>query len=172
MDMDWLNSWITLGANIGILVGLILVGYEIRQNSSLVRAQIVATVFSDEKALAIAQMGEDYPNAFARSVEEPSSVTLEDVVVLQAALEAQFVEFHRNGIMEELGVFTGLWRRDVYRLSRPFTTPIGRKYWDYWYDDKIDWMRDVQAAIESPDLTWESEYLESLHESLISDRSG
>jgi len=169
--MDRLNRWITLGANVGILIGLILVVYEIRQNSALVRAQISAAAFSDQKALAIAQMGDDYPNALARSVVDPSSVTLEDVVVLQAALEARFVEFRGNAIMEELGVFTGRWRQDISYSSRPFTTPIGRKFWDSWYDDEIAWMREVQATIESTEPTWESEYLGSLQESLISNES-
>jgi len=171
MDMDRLNRWITLGANVGILIGLCLVGYEIRQNSALVRAQIVATAFADQKALAIAQMGDDYPRVLARSVEEPGSMTLEDVAVVQSALEAQLIEFRRNGVMEEVGVFTGRWRQDISYLSRPFTTPIGRKFWDSWYDDKIDWMRDVQAVIESTEPTWESKYLGSLQESLISDQS-
>jgi len=171
MDMDRLNRWITLGANVGILIGLILVGYEIRQNSALVRAQIVAAAFSDQKALAIAKMGDDYPRALARSIEEPGTMTLEDIAVVQSSLEAQLTEFRRNGIMEEVGVFTGRWRQDIAYLSRPFTTPIGRKFWDTWYDDKIDWMRDVQAAIDRTELTWESVYLESLRESLISDQT-
>jgi len=171
MDMDRLNRWITLGANTGILIGLILVGYEIRQNSALVRAQIVATAFSDQKALAIAQIGDDYPAALARSVEEPRSVTLKDVAVLQAALEAQLVEYRRDGIMEEVGVFNGRWRQDIPYMSRPFTTPMGRIFWSYWYDGKIDWMRDVQTAIESTEPNWESEYLRSLKKSLNSDQS-
>ena len=35
-----LNRWLTLGGNLGILVGLILLVYEMRQNSDLMRAQI------------------------------------------------------------------------------------------------------------------------------------
>jgi len=169
MDMDRLNRWIALAANVGILVGLILVGYEIRQNSALVRAQIVAAAFSDQVALAIAQMGDEYPNALARSVGQPNSATLEDVVVLQAALEARFGELRRNAILEEIDVFTGLWRQDIAYLSRPFTTPLGRQFWSSRYDEKIDWMREVQSAIESTEQTWESENLGSLQESLIFD---
>jgi len=170
MDMDRLNRWIALGANVAIFLGLILVVYEIRQNSALVRAQIVATAFSDQKALAIAQMGEDYAEVFARSIQDPTSVTLEEVAVLQSAFEARLVEFRRNGIMEELGVFTGRWRQDLNYMSRPFTTPIGRKFWDYWYDPKIYWMQDVQGIIESTEPTRESDYLEMLQESLVSDK--
>lgn len=170
MDVDQLNNWITLGANIGILVGLILVGFQIRQNSALVRAQIIATAFSDKEALAIAKMGEDYPGALARSIEEPTNVTLADVAALESALEAQLVDFRRNAIMEEIGVFSGRWRGDIPNESLPFTTPVGRRYWNHWYDDKIDWMREVQGYIESSGQTRKSDDLDKLRKSLISDQ--
>ncbi len=40
MDTDKVNRWLTLTANLGILIGLVLIIVEIRQNSQLMRAQI------------------------------------------------------------------------------------------------------------------------------------
>jgi hypothetical protein len=40
MNTDNLNKWLALGANFGVLIGLILLVYEVRQNSELMRAQI------------------------------------------------------------------------------------------------------------------------------------
>lgn len=40
MNTDKLNRWLALGANVGVLIGLILLVYEVRQNSSLMQAQI------------------------------------------------------------------------------------------------------------------------------------
>ena len=40
LDSDRLNRWLTLGANLGVLVGFILLIVEIEQNSDLVRAEI------------------------------------------------------------------------------------------------------------------------------------
>ncbi len=40
MDTDKFNRWLTLTANLGILIGLVLIIVEIRQNSQLMRAQI------------------------------------------------------------------------------------------------------------------------------------
>lgn len=40
MNTDRLNRWLALGANIGVLIGLLLLIYEMRQNSELMRAQI------------------------------------------------------------------------------------------------------------------------------------
>jgi hypothetical protein len=40
VDTDKLNRWLALAANFGVLIGLILLVYEVRQNSDLMRAQI------------------------------------------------------------------------------------------------------------------------------------
>lgn len=40
MNVDNVDRWLTLGANIGVLVGLALLIVELGQNSDLVRTQI------------------------------------------------------------------------------------------------------------------------------------
>ncbi len=40
MNSENLNRWLSLGANIGVVIGLILLIVELNQNSELVRAQI------------------------------------------------------------------------------------------------------------------------------------
>ena len=40
MNADSVNRWLTLGANLGVVIGLILLFVELNQNSSLVKAQI------------------------------------------------------------------------------------------------------------------------------------
>ena len=39
MDKDRLNRWLTLGANLGVLVGIILLIFELEQNREMMRAQ-------------------------------------------------------------------------------------------------------------------------------------
>ena len=39
MDSDRINRWLTLGANLGVLVGIILLVIELNQNRDLMRAQ-------------------------------------------------------------------------------------------------------------------------------------
>jgi hypothetical protein len=40
MNTEHVNRWLTLSANIGVVIGLILLLIELDQNSDLVRAQI------------------------------------------------------------------------------------------------------------------------------------
>ena len=166
MDADRLSRWLTLGANVGILLGLILVGFEISQNSALVRAEIINSAFSDQQARAVARVGENSAEVWARSIEDPSTISLADVQVMEADLMVSFLGLRRAALMEEIGVFTGRWRQDYEWLSRPFTTPIGRAYWNYWYDDSINWMREMQPIIENAAPTTESDYVFMLQDSL------
>ena len=48
MDSDRLNRWLALGANIGVLIGIILVVIELDQNRDMMRSQIRYQVFQDE----------------------------------------------------------------------------------------------------------------------------
>lgn len=57
MNTDRLNRWLALGANVGVLIGLILLVYEVRQNSDLMRAQI-----SMERANTNMQILADFSN--------------------------------------------------------------------------------------------------------------
>ena len=40
MDADRLNRWLSLGANVGVLVGIVLILTELNQNADLMRAQM------------------------------------------------------------------------------------------------------------------------------------
>ena len=40
MNADNVNRWLTLGANLGVVIGLVLLLFEMKQNSELVRAEI------------------------------------------------------------------------------------------------------------------------------------
>jgi len=40
LESDRLNRWLTLGANLGVLVGIILILIELNQNANLMRAQM------------------------------------------------------------------------------------------------------------------------------------
>jgi hypothetical protein len=55
LKADAINRWLTLGANLGVLVGIFLLIAELNQNSTLMRAQI----FNDRAGHGIALFGTD-----------------------------------------------------------------------------------------------------------------
>ena len=44
--MDKLNQWLTLIANVGVLVGIFFLAFEVQQNTTAIRSQTRAAVFS------------------------------------------------------------------------------------------------------------------------------
>ena len=55
MNADNVNKWLTLGANIGVVIGLVLLVVEIGQNTEMMRAQInqsrTDTAISEQQAV-------------------------------------------------------------------------------------------------------------------------
>jgi len=114
----------------------------------------------------MARVGEDSAIAWAKSVEDPGGITLADVYVVEAELRSTLTRLRRNALMEEIGIFTGRWRQDFEWQSRPFTTPVGRAFWNYWYDESVDWMREMQVYIDKSAPTLESDYMNILQDAL------
>ncbi len=62
MDADQLSRWLTLGANIGVIAGIVFLGLELRQNADLMRAQ------------SRAEMSRDTVNLLSLNVNDPSYI--------------------------------------------------------------------------------------------------
>ncbi len=43
MNTDVINRWLTLGANIGVVVGIIFLAFELQQNNELLQSQVSVT---------------------------------------------------------------------------------------------------------------------------------
>ena len=53
MDADRLNRWITLGANIGVLAGIIFLGLEIRQNTLVAKIDSANTLEQNLRSMTM-----------------------------------------------------------------------------------------------------------------------
>ena len=92
MNAEKLNSWLSLGANIGVVIGLILLIVEINQNTQLVRAQInqsrADTAMSEQQATYTS----DVVPAMLAKVTREEQLTDEEMIRYRTYLRA----FNRN----------------------------------------------------------------------------
>lgn len=130
--MGKLGDWLQVGANIGILAGLILVGLQMQQNERLLKIQLVNQTNESIAAFETAVGGEEIAAIWARSVETPDQLTLADMRALEAVLYAPLVQWinlyrlHESGITEE-----NEWRTEVITNAGYFYgTPYGRAWWE------------------------------------------
>ena len=75
MTLDDANKWLVAVANVGVLVGFLLVAYQLSLNTEVIRLQ--ATVGTDRQTIAgeLAFMGETTHEAFSLAVLDPGALT-------------------------------------------------------------------------------------------------
>jgi hypothetical protein len=95
---------ISIAANIGIIVGLVLVTLQLRQNASLARIEILSQDISDERAVEIGMLGDAGAVAWAKSIENPRSMTSADVKVVDGYLVNQVQGWLRILLLESEGL--------------------------------------------------------------------
>jgi hypothetical protein len=143
MDSDRLNRWLTLGANLGVLVGIVFLAIEIRQNSDLARLQ-----FSDERRSTWQQgelvvFGVSIAEVWEKSVLNPESLSLADTRILDAYLAFQLTNSSRAFDLEKAGLLpagtTNQWMQD--NLPFFFDTEFAKTWWEIegrtWGDDFV-----------------------------------
>ena len=82
MDSSEVNTWLTLVANVGLLIGLILVALQIRQNTEITRAQVANDWYLADMQLELAMMGENPATSWIKAVYTPDELTPQDAAIL------------------------------------------------------------------------------------------
>lgn len=158
MEFSKVGYWLQVGANIGILVGLILVGLQIKQNTDITRAEFTNQLWGSANQMALSLLGENPASTIAKAQKNPSSLTDEEILIvlqwtwywheLDSNMEYQRKEGliligdeHNNSLLRGRA-------RNVYSHN-----PVSRKAWEVMKDGGLnyDWMRVVDAEVKRLD---------------------
>lgn len=158
--------WLQIGANVGILAGILLVWVQIDQNTELVRYQLFNDRMSDYLDAEISRMGETPHATLARVVESPESMTYDDFIVLDAML-SRYLDHHlRNKRLQDEGLYDEgeehRWRAHfdwvIDGKTSPFGlyfgNPVAKAWWaeaGFWWDEEFDRAVDEAIAATSDD---------------------
>jgi hypothetical protein len=136
-------SWLSIATDIGLLAGLVLVAYEINQNSQLARSALVneGNVASNQFFANV--MGENPADVIANSVECPEAMTYADFMAMDAFLFTGINTLYRNFELAQEGFFTEKdWRVFVEGYATWYLgNSFGRAWWDeegrYFFRDEF-----------------------------------
>ena len=155
MDSENVNRWLTLGANVGILIGLIPVFVEIRQNSDLLRLQ-----FINDDLMAVAQtedplLGDNPADVMMKAMYSPEDLTYADFRVIDAYLIAKIDLIYRRYQLGQEGILDeDAWKSTHlgFTFEWLFGNRFGRLWWEYEgrraYRDLPEIVEYVDGAIE------------------------
>ena len=130
MNLDRLNQWLALGANIGVVVGFLLIAAQLNLNTEAIRLQHRVDLNRATNAGEIAFMGETTHVAFANAVLKPSELTDEQMGQVWAYVNLALTAVENTWIAYQAGFATeGDWEnaRRVAKVYLGFR--VARIYW-------------------------------------------
>ncbi len=99
--MNSFQSWLSIAANIGIVAGLVLVAFQINQESEIAGTTLQSEYFSNSIDFYQTLVGEDAASSLARAINEPQLLSDRDHVVLFNLYMAEFGKTMREEVTLE-----------------------------------------------------------------------
>lgn len=130
---DRLTKWLTLAANIGVLLGLVLVFFEMRQNSDLTR---ISMEQHKNDLLAQIELSLAQPaNAaiWVKAVRSPENLTDAEARIVESYLVSIMLQWDHMLQMEANGLITREHARQHIISSAPFYfgSRFAKNWWKY-----------------------------------------
>lgn len=126
--MDKVNQWMTLAANVGVIVGIIFLAYEIRQNTDAVHAQTREAILAAGQAELQAVRSD--PNLIDSIVRE-GPLTVDEQVKLYTWLVSALKVREFSWLQRESGVIDDAqWKSELAVTQAILQAPRVRTWWD------------------------------------------
>jgi len=150
MEFTRINSWLQVGANVGIVVGLLLVGVQLKQNSDLLKTQLLYQESQRQIELETMVVGENGAAVWAKSINEPGNLTLSEQRVMEALLWSFAEQLRATRMLAELDLLDDEeWRLRVDAETGFFLgNTYGTAWWANYKDGNNALPSDLRQAID------------------------
>jgi hypothetical protein len=161
-----LNQWLALGANIGVLLGLVILIVEVRQNAALSRAAM-----EQQKNDVLAEIEfniakPELSEVWVKSIRHPEDLTEPEMRTMDAILVALMLQWDHRFQMEAAGLASRAdARQHVLNSARYYFGSRFAKHW--WSLQAPGWegtpmMEVAGPVVEATDENFLADYLDSL----------
>ena len=124
------RDWLQLISNIGVIIGLIVLIYEVNQSNSYAEADNASVSAGLAVNREISVVGENAAAILAKAIDDPDSLNTQELVVIDAYHRQLLMELMNQAYQAELGIFSDDWEEgwgNYIRLHLDY--PFGRKWW-------------------------------------------
>ena len=140
------RDWLQLAGLAGVIAGLLLVAFEMRQTNRFAEAEAIRADYSGWDEILIAGFESDFYDVYAKSFENPESLSFAEIMRMEAWLSAIMQQYDRQVVMHELGLDP---TDTVAMMLRGFDFYFGNQFGRTWFSENKDWLRpELVEAIE------------------------
>jgi len=99
MQKSRLNRWLNLLATVGVIAGLFLVAFEIRQTNIVAFANLRGDLLSDYQTQAMSNYGPEIGGLFIKSIQEPDQLSDEEIFKVSEYLIAVMSIVNKQAVL-------------------------------------------------------------------------
>ena len=138
MNMEKVNDALQLLASIGVLVGLFVVAYELRQNTVFAEAEYNETTYGMWMQATAMEMETDIGEIYIKSIEDPDNLSKPEKFKLNSWLTHIISIYDHGDSSSELGVGTAL---SGAMLEADLRYYFDSDYARLWFQSNRYWIR-------------------------------
>lgn len=105
MQTDKLGHWIGLVANVGVLIGIAALIYELNQNRHLLRAELGSRTIELQFQIDMARIDDGLSDALSNAIHSRKKLTNQQLIKIDAYLEASILKLYLEAYLIQLEVF-------------------------------------------------------------------
>jgi len=146
-----LSNWLQVAANVGIVIGLLLVGVQLKQNSDLLKTQLLYEESHRAIDLETQVVGENGAEVWAKSITDAKSLSLAEQRVMEALLWSFTEQLRATRMLAELGLLEDEeWRIRVNSETAFFlANEYGAAWWVNYNEGNTALPADLVVAINT-----------------------
>lgn len=154
VNTDNLNRWLSLGANVAVVIGIVFLAIEIRQNTEMTRAQITQSRAETSISLAEMLFNSEYIPAILEKTRNEEPLTYQENVRYTGWLRATLRNLDNNMQQAERGLLGEHIPRSSAGALRGviLSNPVARQYWkasrDTYSDEFALFVDEIVADLE------------------------
>lgn len=168
MNYDKLGNWLQVSANIGIVAGLLLVGVQLKQNSDLLKTQLLYEESDRLINIETQVVGENAAEVWAKSITDPKSLSLAEQRIMEAILWSFVEQLRATHMLADLGLLDNEeWRKRVNSDSGYYlANRYGIAWWRNFSKDTdtlpADLVTAVNARLAETNRSYTNEYMSDI----------
>ena len=147
MNTERLNTWLALTANVGVIVGLIIVAVELNQNSDLMRIQISQNRADAAMAANESEFNSDYLPQIKVKIAAGDELSAEEIMRFRGSFRA--ANRNQDNVLQQYnaGMLSGNSPRSVRDFAEKVVAPY-RQAREEWESQKIAYSDEYIALVD------------------------
>ena len=135
MHVSKVGNWLQIIGNFGLIVGLVMVAVQIKQNTEIAQAQLISESYRVVMEVPLRLMGENPAKAWSKAIHTPEELTNEELVVLDAVLFKGWLELSRIEALVDAGYAGGVEApAQLYAWEY-----LGHAFGSNWWNTRGEW---------------------------------